>query len=188
MRLGLLGFRREVEVLKGKVEGRRKEVEELVDERKAVREQVQVGRGLLEVDRKIEELEERLMLASKHSKDDLENGEDHELSGSEEESDEAEEGTGIPVLRLRKHVEQYLQIQRSIARLGSEHPFLVRQEERVLRLKQTVLLDLSSALKQAAGISDENRASQMQILAIYKQMGEEHEAMAVLKKSRGQRP
>ena len=184
VRLGLLGFRREVEGLRGKVDGRRQEVEELVKERKRIRESVQVGRRLLEIERKIGDLEERLMLASTGPRKAEVNEEELVLSDSEEESDEEPESNGIGTPRLRRHMEQYMYIKGSMERTGPEHPFLVKQEERVLRLKQTILLDLNSALKQAVAGGEDMRGDLLKLLGIYKQMGEASEAMQILKESK----
>ena len=184
MRLGLLGFRREVEGLRGKVDGRRKEVEELVEERRRIRESVQLGRRLLEIERKIGDLEGRLMLASTSPQGTEANEEGVVLSESDEESDEEPESDGISVRRLRRHMEQYMYIKSLVEKTGPEHPFLVKQEERVLRLKQTVLLDLNSALKQAVAGGEDRRGDLLKLLEIYRQMGEAGEAIQVLKESK----
>ena len=184
VRLGLLGFRREVEGLRGKVDGRKKEVELLVEERKRIRESVHVGRKLLEIERKIAELEGRLMLDSTVPRKAEVNEEDMAPNESEEESEEEAESNGIGIPRLRKYVEQYMYIKGLMERTGPEHPFLVKQEERVLRLKQTVLLDLDSALKQAVAGGEDMRGDLLKLLVIYKQMGEASEAMQLLKGSK----
>ncbi|KAL2059344.1 hypothetical protein ABVK25_000636 [Lepraria finkii] len=184
VRLGLLGFRREVEGLRVKVDSRRGEVEGLVGERKRIREQIQVGRQLLEVETKIGELESRLMLASTGARKAEEDGEASDVDNSDEESEEEGEGNGITVSKLRRHMEQYMYIRRLFEKIGDVHPFLVKQEERVLRLKQTVLLDLNSALKQADAGGEERRGDLLKLLGIYKQMGQANEAMKVLKESK----
>ena len=184
VRLGLLGFRREVEGLQDKVDGRRKEVEELVEARKSISESVQVGRRLLETERKIRELEGRLLIASTGPGKAEVNEEDMVLSESEEESDEEPESNGIGIPRLRRHMEQYMYIKGLIERTGPDYPFLVKQEERVLRLKQTVVLDLNSALKQAVAGNEDMRGDLLKLLGIYKQMGEASEAMQILKESK----
>ena len=184
VRLGLLGFRREVEGLRGKVDGRRKEVEELVEERRRIRESVQLGRRLLEIERKIGDLEGRLMLASTSPQGTEANEEGIVLSESDDESDEEPESDGISVRRLRRHMEQYMCIKGLVEKTGPEHPFLVQQEERVLRLKQTVLLDLNSALKQAVAGGEDMRGDLLKLLGIYRQMGEASEAVQVLKESK----
>ena len=184
VRLGLLGFKREVEGLRSKVDERRKEVEELVEERKRIRESVQLGRRLLEIDRKIEDLEGRLMLASTGPREAEVNEDGIVVSESEEESDEEPESDGIGIVRLRRHMEQYMYIRSLVERTGPEHPFLVKQEERVLRLKQTVLLDLNSALKQAVAGGEDMRDDLLKLLGLYRKMGEAGEAMQALKESK----
>ena len=184
VRLGLLGFRREVEGLKCKVDERRQEVKELLEERMRIRETVQLGRRLLEIERKIEELERRLMLGTVGPHKTEINAEESVQSASEEESDEEPESNGIGIPRLRRHTEQYLYIKGLINRVGPEHPFLVKQEERVLRLKQTVLLDLNSATKQAIAGGDDVGGDLLKLLGVYKQMGEASEAIQLLKESR----
>lgn len=178
IRLGLLGFKRDVEGLRDKVEGRRKEVAELVEERKRIRSEIQIGRLLLEVDERVQELERRLMVEPDGA---VREDEDADFSDSDEGS---EEGDGISTSRLKRHAEQYIYIQRLVKRIGPEHPFLVKEEERILRLRQTILLDLGNGLKQIAPTSDEDKGRIINILGVYREMGEFKEALKVLKERR----
>ncbi|KAL9634709.1 MAG: hypothetical protein Q9164_003928, partial [Protoblastenia rupestris] len=181
VRLGMLGFRREVEGLKEKVKERREEVERLVNERRGIREQIVLGRGLLEAERLIEDLEKRLMLAPKDGKDG-DGGEDRSDSAEESEDDT---DNGVEVVKLRRHAEQYIFIAKLVRNIGPEHPFLAKLEERILRLRQTVLIDLSSALKQAATDGEDGKNAILEILAVYKMMEAWKEATSVLKETRG---
>ena len=63
VRLGLLGFQREVKGVRGKVLKREKEVAQWLAERKRVRRQIALWRGLLEWEERLGRLEARLMLA-----------------------------------------------------------------------------------------------------------------------------
>ncbi|MCJ1247961.1 hypothetical protein MMC30_005176 [Trapelia coarctata] len=187
VRVGLLGFRREVDTLKEKVHQRRKEVDGLLGERRAITKEIRVGKALLEVDSRLEELEERLMVgndAIRNSSD--EEKDDIDISDSDEESDD-ESGTGssIPLSRLRRRAQQYIYIKRLIAKTGAEHPFLVKQEERLLRIRQTLQLDLGTALQQASARSGDavGKGRILKILAIYRDMGESGDAVAVLRGS-----
>ena len=184
VRLGLLGFKREVEGLRGKVDARRGEIKTLIGKRKRIVEEVQLGRKLLEIETKIGELEERLMLASGGVRKPLETGPDAQMSDSEEESEDEAESSSLATSKLRRHVEQYMYITKSIERTGDDHPFLVQQEGRVQRLKQTVLLDLNSALKHAVVDGEQSRGELLMLLAIYKEMDQVSEAMKVLKESK----
>ena len=186
VRVGLLGFQRDVEGLSGKVEGRRKEVEGLVEERRRVRREVRLGRGLLEVERRIEELEERLMVGGEGGtvRTGAGTGDDLELSDSDESEEEDEDGAAdntVPVSRLRRRVRQFIVIKRLMARVGFEHPFMVKQEERILRVRQTLLLDVSNALKQTPVTSEQDTARMLKILGLYRDMGEPGDALQVLR-------
>ncbi len=147
VRLGLLGFKRDVEGLKSIVDERRKEVEALVKQRKEIRRQMQVGLALSNIGQSLRELEQSLMMTSNESYTD--NGEkniDHGLSDSGEESDEGHQG-GMSISRLGRHARQYLLIQRMMKRVGSDHPFVIKQGARMAKMKNMILLDLGNALK-----------------------------------------
>ncbi len=184
VRFGLLSFRKEVEGLKAKVEERKNEVGTLVGERKRIREEVQLGRQLLEVDQKIEDLEQRLMLVSTGLRKEGVDGTQDESIESHGESEDEEEVDSIAIPRLRRHMEHYMYIRSVIEKIGDEHPFLLKQEERVLRLKQTILLDLNSALKQAVVGGEQRSNDLLQLLGMYRQMGQAHEAVAILKETK----
>lgn len=177
IRLGLLGFKRDVEGLRDKVEGRRVELQELLDEKKRIRGEIHIGRGLLEVDERIQELERHLMMvpnAPAREEDDI------DFSESEDTSDEDDE-SGTPTSRLKRYAHQLIYIQRLVVRIGPKHPFLVKQEGRISRLRQTVLLDLSNALKQTALVRDDDKTRIVRILGIYREMGESQQALKALK-------
>ena len=184
VRMGLLGFRRDVESLRGGIAERKTEVETLIEERKTIREEAQVGRTLLEVDQRLQELEESLMIVPNKPHENGDQREDAaDPSDSDEDSDEGK-SSGMSISRLRRHMQQYVYIKRLMTRVGSEHPFLLKQEERVMRLKQTVLLDLSSTLKHNSSTREEDKERLMKTLAIYRDMGEPEEALKVLRNRR----
>lgn len=184
VRFGLLSFRKEVEGLRGKVKERKNEVQGLIAERRRIREQMQVGRQLLEVEQRIGELEQRLMLVSTGSRKSQTDGDDTGQSESDEESDDEGETVGIPIARLQRHAEQYMYVKQAIFKIGDKHPFLVEQEERVLKLKEMVLMDLNNALKQTVAGGEETRDDLLKLLGIYNQMGQANEAMAILRESK----
>lgn len=212
VRVGLLGFRRDVEGLKDKVHERRREVEELLGEKIRVGKQIQLGRGLLEVEGRVRELEARLMVKISDNEDEdqnLRSGPGHELNadanaseddgdGSEEvEEDEADSHLGPGVSntnQLKRHAERYMYIQKVVQRLGPQHPFLVKLQDRIIRLRQTVLLDLNNALKAAAAVqsaapmgadNDQHKGrGLMKVLVIYRDMGEAEAALKILREGK----
>ncbi len=185
VRVGMLSFRRGVEGLRDKVGERKKEVEKLLQERAETRKQILVGRKLLEIDQRLEELEARLMLdptanlngGGSNAEDDL----GLELGSSEDGSDE--EGTGLAVVmgRLQRHVQQYIYIKRLMDWTGEDQAFLMEQKERLLRLRNTLLLDMGTATKQARGVDEQSNARLLKLLGLYREMGEERDALKILK-------
>lgn len=177
VRLGILGFKRAVEELRETVDGKWKEFKTLLEEKKRIRGEIQLGRALLDVDERVRELEERLMVGSAGSgKEDEEAG----FSESEDETEEEDE-SGISISRLKRHAHQLIYIQRLVKKIGPEHPFLVNQEERILRLQQTILLDLSNTLKQCPAASTEQKGRIMKLIGIYREMGNFEEGLKVIK-------
>ena len=183
VRVGLLGFKRDIEGLKSKVESRRVEVDELMEEKRRIRKEIQLGKGLLEVDQRLEELEASLMVAS--IGDTLRNSGEGEISLSESEDDNEEEpGNAISVSRLQRRVQQYVYIKRLMDKIGVSRPFILKQEERALKIRQTLLLDLSNVFKHKTITDEQDKARALKVMGLYKDMGELNEALQLLTKQR----
>lgn len=182
VRLGLLGFRRDVGALKDKVGAKQKEVEGLVTERKAIREDIQLGRALLDIDQRLQELEERLTISMIRPAESPEDDEGFSVSSDSENGTEDEQSGGVPTSRLQRHAQQYMYVTKLRDKIGRDHPFLVKQQGRVTRLRNTIFLDLSNALKQSVKSMDQERT--MKVLGIYRDMDEAEEATKTLKDKR----
>lgn len=184
VRLGLLGFRREVDSLKGKVEIRRQEIERLLRERRKITKDERVGKSLLEADAKLLELEEGLGLrANRYAAAD--GSLNFDCSESEEESDADQASHTVLISRLSRRVHQYLYLRKLISKIGPNHPFLSRQEGRVTKVRQTLLLDLNNALAQVRSL--EGSGGQiLRLLSLYREMGEAREALNMVRKSNQQ--
>ncbi|KAF2702982.1 hypothetical protein K504DRAFT_539191 [Pleomassaria siparia CBS 279.74] len=185
VRVGLLGFRKEVEIVRGKVEGKVDEVEEALEERRDIRKGIVLGRKLVEFEGRLKVLEDQLMVemaGKKEGEDEDGDTEDEEDDDEDDEDeDEDEDGSfGVSIAKLRRHVQQWGLIQEIEKGVG-EHPFIAAQAPRMTKVRNTLLLDLSTALKQArsAGTSGTDRI--MKIMLIYANMGESAEAVKVLK-------
>jgi hypothetical protein len=181
VRVGLLGFKRGVEDVRGKVGERKVEVEGLLTEKKAVAREIALGRKLLEVDGRLEELEDRLMVASLGRSI---SGGDEPWSDSEDEEDEEDAENvvgGTSIRKLQTLVVDYQHVELLSASIGKDHPFIVAQDSRMQRVKNTILLDLTAVLKLTAAIGDSGKARLVTILGIYGDLGAENEAIKVLK-------
>lgn len=186
VRLGLLGFKRGVEEVRKGVGMRRVEMDELIEEKRLVGKEIAVGRRLLEIDERLEELEESLMVESLARSGSV-GGNGPEWSESEDEEDEDEDegmvGGEASLGKLRKMVVDCGKIEQLVERVGREHPFIVRQQERVLRVRNTILLDLGTALKQAAGVGEGGKTRLLGVLRLYRELGAENEAVRLLRDS-----
>ncbi|KAI4121729.1 MAG: hypothetical protein LQ338_006197 [Usnochroma carphineum] len=178
VRLGLLGFRREIEALKTKVDGRRREVEDLIAQRRDVRRQMQLGRALLDIDYRLGELERNLMIKSNGLVEDGNaDGLDGDMSESDDESENGQEAT-TSTSCLDRHVRQYLLTRRAMDRVGPDHPSIVHQVARMAKVKNTLLLDLGNALRQSSSRDDQQMT---RLLAAYRDLGEPQEVLKVLR-------
>lgn len=183
--MGVLGFRREVEGVRDAVREREVTVRGLLEERKGVTRDIAVGRKLLEIDARLGELEERLMLADGGAgnvqEDEDEESEDEEDESEEEEVSNEARAANTVVRRLGRHAQSYLLVGRMVQGVGEEHPFVVTQQGRITRLRNTLLLDLRTALKQARSAGAGGNGRTLKIVAIYRDLGEAGEAIKTLK-------
>ena len=184
IRVGLLGFKRGVEDVSYKVSERHREVERLLEEKKMVSNKIRTGRKLLEVNARLEELEERLMVSSLGRNV---NGIGEDVWSDSEDEDEDDEsvamesGTGTSTKKLQSLVQDYRQVHHIASTIGSHHPYIMAQEPRMMRIRNTLLLDLSTALKQAYPASEASSQRLLKIMGIYREMDEAPEAVKALK-------
>lgn len=178
LRVGMLGLKRGFEEVKSQVTQRRQKVDELLDEKKDIAQQINTGRKMLELDARMEELEERLMMASldKTAQEDLYSGsEDEDGDGFEEVTPEV-----ARVKELQRLVKDYRQMGQLSSAIG-ECAFITAQSPRADRIRNTLLLDLATELKKAKGSEEASKTRMVQILAIYREMAESAEAVKVLR-------
>ena len=184
VRVSLLGFRRQVDDVKGKVARRKDETTALGDELRSVRGKIEMGRVMLEVSDRLGSLEERLALGSLPSKDGDRRWE--EASSDEEDEEEHEDNAngliGSPPAQLSESARQCRHITTVMSRLDQNHPFVIKQEERLTRCRNTLLLDLGNALKEAKAAGAKGQDRVLKYLAIYRTIDAQDEAIKVLRK------
>ncbi|KAE8355793.1 oligomeric golgi complex component, COG2-domain-containing protein [Aspergillus coremiiformis] len=192
VRVGLLAFQRDVQSIRDKVDARYREVEQLVEEKKRVRKDANVGRALLDYADRVDELERKLMIGDNtpaHQGDstkDLDT--DSDLLDSESEASEDEElpngASTTPLVslkRLEHHIQKYVYLTRLSSRIGDDHPFLLGQKPRLSKIRSAVLLDLKTALEQAKNAGEKRDTKTLAVLRLYKLMGEDTSAISALK-------
>jgi hypothetical protein len=175
VRLGVLGFNRQVESVQAVVTHKTAEVHELLEERKRVRRHVMIGRRLLEIEERLEDLEARLMVEPASAGTEVNDSSDDDDDDDEEQDD----ATTTVLHRLRKHAQSYLLLTHLAQKL-LDHPFVMAQQSRMLRLRNTLLLDLRTGLKQAQIVNVDGKQL-LDFLVIYRELGEMEEGVRVLK-------
>ncbi|KAF7621703.1 oligomeric golgi complex component, COG2-domain-containing protein [Aspergillus flavus] len=192
VRVGLLAFQRDVQSVRDKVDARYREVEQLVEEKKRLRKNANVGRALLDYVDRVDELERKLMIGDTtparqgDAVKDLDT--DSDLLDSESEGSEDEEipnGVSatplVSLKRLEHHIQKYVYLTRLSSRIGDDHPFLVSQQSRLSKIRSAVLLDLKTALEQAKIAGEKRDTKTLAVLRLYKLMGEDTSAVSALK-------
>ena len=191
LRVGLWGFRREVEGLVGRVEGVEGEARWGVAERRRIRGQKELVRKLLAVARRVDDLEVLLLLHDAPA-----GGQAGEFHNSH---DDAEEGGMGELGRLQKEVEKFLCLRYAIERLPEGvvegHAFMMAQAGRVERVRRTILVDLGTALRAAAvrveeglvieGEEERRKGKVVGLMGLLLKMGEGGEAVRILKEVKG---
>jgi hypothetical protein len=109
---------------------------------------------------------------------DEEGSEEDEDDGGDEE--EVEAGfVGSSPAKLGPLARDYVMIERVADSLGTDLPFVRKIAERIMRCRSTILLDLSTALREARKAGAQTRT--LKFLAIYRLLDAEGEATRVLK-------
>ena len=162
IRVGLLGFQRDIAGLKAKLDIRREEVRTLLAEKRNTMNEIEKGRVLLEIAERLGDLEAQLGLAQ--TSNGVTNGtrsDDPEDTMSSDSDDDTDDDAGVST-RTKRRVEKYLILRLLMGKYDPEHPFLKSQQDRIDQVKATMLLDLDALNKQAT--SAQARQDLLQLL------------------------
>ncbi|KAH8664474.1 oligomeric golgi complex component, COG2-domain-containing protein [Xylariales sp. PMI_506] len=177
VRVGLLGFRRAVEEVRGRVTERRSKVVGANRELASVRQDIEDGRRMLELNDKLELLESRLAV----------NGAEPDSDDTEEEDDDAEEAengaVGTSAVKLAGLAADYTAVEDLAEALGRDLPFVKKMEERMAKCRATILLDLGNALKEAKKAGTAGQGKLLKLMGIYARMDAQQDAVKTLKGS-----
>ncbi|KIW18232.1 hypothetical protein PV08_02520 [Exophiala spinifera] len=158
IRLGLLGFQREVKAIRDNVDTRRNEVADLLRQKKTLKHDTGIARSLLEIAERLDQLEDKLNTTNFRPTNTLESGDQENPnvawskgwteSMSYDSDDEYEsDDTSIPP-RLKRQVEEFLILKHLISQVSTHHPFILAQDSRIRKLQEILLSDLEAAIKQ----------------------------------------
>ncbi|KAI6784878.1 Conserved oligomeric Golgi complex subunit-like protein [Emericellopsis cladophorae] len=184
VKMALMGFRRAVEDVRGKVTVKREETAKLSNELGDVRSAVEQGRKMLELSDRLSSLEERLALTSLPAGDSASGwADDDDDTSEDDDDDEAEDGlVGSSPTKLSISARECQHISALMDSMDREQPFIMKQEERLERCRNTLLLDLGTALKEGKAAGTKGHGRLMQYLAIYRTIDASGEAVKVLQK------
>ncbi|OTA68090.1 hypothetical protein K449DRAFT_317081, partial [Hypoxylon sp. EC38] len=174
VRVALLGFRRAVEEIKGRVRDRGSEVAGLNRDLLDVRGEIETGRKMLELDDRISALEGRLAIGSIGPDSD-------ESDEEQEDEDELEGAVGSSSAKLEQLAQDYIAIDDLANDIGRETPFVRKTEERLTRCRNTILLDLGAALKESKQARARGQAKLLKLMGIYSLLNAQAEAVKTLK-------
>ena len=185
VRVALLGFRRAVEEIKGRVGERARDVGSLNRELGGVRTEIEVGRKMLELDERVEALEGRLAVGGggkAMASDESDEEEDDDDDDDDDDDSGIEEGMVCSsAAKLAQLAKDYVAVDNLADAVGRDSPFVRKMEERMIRCRNTILLDLSTALKEAkrAGVTGQGKL--LKLMGIYTLMDAQTEAVKALK-------
>ncbi|KAM0523122.1 hypothetical protein ACHAPE_001614 [Trichoderma viride] len=180
VKVSLLGFRRAVEEVKEKVSERRRDTESLTNELRDIRSDIEQGRSMLEVSERLSSLEETLALDSLPQK--KETGDWDDDSEDEEFEEEAVEGLiGSPPSKLLTSARECSYITALIGKLDDSNSFVVKLRARLTKCRNTLLLDLNNALKEARAAGTKGQGRVMGYLGVYRALDAQGEAVKVLR-------
>jgi conserved oligomeric Golgi complex subunit 2 len=169
VRVGLLGFERDVKGLREKVEGERSKVTVLLQEKKEVMREINAGRALLEINQRVEDLELDLGLKEKavvpldaktEADDEDDDTPDREQAWDSVWDDDTveEDDTDVPreaelPIQLTRRAERFLMLKVLVERCGKDHPFILAEQYRIRKIRETMLLDMDAAIRAQPNVS-----------------------------------
>ncbi|KAK0636145.1 oligomeric golgi complex component, COG2-domain-containing protein [Bombardia bombarda] len=191
VRVSLLGFKRAVDEVQTRVRERRVEVGGLNQELRGVKGAVEVGRQMLELDDRVVGLEARLAVGSLGQawKEDADGDEGWSEDDDEEEEEDGGDGSaeddgegfvGSSPSKLAALAREYVLVDQLASSISRDLPFIKKMEERMMRCRNTIILDLNTALKEARRVGGKGQSRVMKFLAVYRTLDAEVEAVRVL--------
>ncbi|KAI0191118.1 oligomeric golgi complex component, COG2-domain-containing protein [Astrocystis sublimbata] len=175
VRVGLLGFRRAVEEVKTRVRERGEEVRGLTDELGDVRALVETGRKMGELEERVRGLEGESDESEDYADDDDDDDED------EDDDEELPGASNSSAKKLTQLAGDYVAIDQLTDEIGRDVPFVRRMEERMMRCRNTLLLDLNAALKEARKAGEPGRGKLLRLMGVYVMLEAQGEAVSALK-------
>lgn len=181
IRVGLLGFQRDVTGIRDLVNERSNEVRALLDDKRHLRKSISTGRTLLEIEERLGELESRLSISRsvvdtparlhaigqkseqiggfKDWSDEWIKEDDPAESSTEDEEEQGRMPDITP--RLMKNLNRLRVIVLLSKKCGERHPFIVAQRDRLSQVRDGLGKDLENAIRTQSDIKVKQRIIQL---------------------------
>ncbi len=158
VRVGLLGFQRELGLIRSKVDIRRDEVAKLLAQKGKLKQEIKLGRALVEIAERIESLEGQLVIgetANQRSRNGavdtsptIQTGYESFSEDSDDETSSADGETRLRMRKLERLVEHFMVAKLLMSRHDANQVFVVALQQRLCQIQNTLRLDIESAQKQ----------------------------------------
>lgn len=181
VKVALLGFRRAVDEIKAKVAKRRQDTLALNTQLRDVRADIALGRSTIELSDRLSALEERLAIDNTAADDERRWAYDPSDRDDDDPDEHVEGLVESPPARLLQSARDCRQIEALAASLDQQHPFVTKSQERLATCRDTLLLDLSNALKEARGAGGKGQGRVLRYLNIYRVLEARRDAVKALR-------
>lgn len=163
IRMSLLGFQRDIQGVKDKVDASRNEVVALMQQKRALKQETGIGRSLLEIAERLDQLEEKINISKGRSAKTAKGrpqedgglpwGKDWMETMTNESDDEydSDEGSDMPP-QLKRRTEDFLILKHLTGKHSPRHPFILEQDGRMRKIQEVLLSSLDAAIKQEPDI------------------------------------
>ncbi|RMZ87651.1 hypothetical protein DV736_g5111, partial [Chaetothyriales sp. CBS 134916] len=160
VRVGLMGVERELGVLKERVVGERKRMAEVMQLKRDVIREANVGRRLLDAERRLGELELGMGIVNVDKLREEERRASGTGGGRANKKSAANvvgEEDDRPPRPLARRVEQWLCIKHLLGNCDPHHPFLVAEQPRLKRVNDTILRDIDTEMRSRSNAKERQR-------------------------------
>lgn len=185
IRVGLLGFKSGVLDTRANVQAKKDNIERLLHEKGCINRQISFGRKILELDMRLEELEDGLKSMSlgqiingtfeSHKTDEF-------CEKVRKDGNQTETHSSVTSLdNLHWLSRDFCSIENLIAEIGTNNPFIIAQKARMIRSKNEIFVNLRKALIQINKTEEDEKTKILKLLAIYRELGAANKAIDILK-------
>lgn len=185
IRVGLLGFKSGVLDIRAKVQAKKDNIKLLLHEKENINRQISFGRKLLELDMRLEELEDRLESMSlgqiiNGTSESYKTDKFHQKIRKPENQTETHSSVAS-LDNLHWLSKDFCSIEDLMAEIGTDNPFVIAQKARMMRSKNEIILNLRKALIQVKMMEEDEKTRILKLLAIYRELGAANKAINILR-------